>query len=307
MAEKNRTKNQDSAPVPEGMSRRQAKLAARAAEREALNKDPRPFGGLAAEADLVALREFVPSAAATLDVHGTPVTICTVLPGAGAGVIRSEEEGGERFVALQVASHSHNPGRDLAYALNWALTAQPGDTLQSTTADGTQPELSSLIDTAASLSITSYRDFFWWFPPGSDVPADVQQALARANAAVVPSTQVAPDLPGSIWWVNPGGGKAHIRWVRSEDSEPRLLAALARIAARGDLHLGEGTKFAGAFRVHGVTVPVWDLDPSIEPDAYAAALEALNGAIEAGYADDSALSPAERRQLDNIKSRQVTI
>ena len=36
--------------LPEGMSRRQAKLAARAAERAALEKDPRPFGGLAAEA-----------------------------------------------------------------------------------------------------------------------------------------------------------------------------------------------------------------------------------------------------------------
>ena len=50
------------ANVPEGMSRRQAKLAARAAERERLAGNPRPFAGLDAEADLVALREFAPSA-----------------------------------------------------------------------------------------------------------------------------------------------------------------------------------------------------------------------------------------------------
>ena len=53
MAKKNR-KNNDA--LPEGMSRRQAKLAARAAERAALEKDPRPFAGFTAEAELVALQ-----------------------------------------------------------------------------------------------------------------------------------------------------------------------------------------------------------------------------------------------------------
>ncbi|HDL9998781.1 TPA: hypothetical protein PYX20_002974, partial [Staphylococcus aureus] len=47
--------------LPEGMSRRQAKLAARAAERAKLEKDPRPFAGFACEAELIALQEFVPS------------------------------------------------------------------------------------------------------------------------------------------------------------------------------------------------------------------------------------------------------
>ena len=46
MAKKKKNKEQ----LPEGMSRRQAKLAARAKERAALEKDPRPYGGLAAEA-----------------------------------------------------------------------------------------------------------------------------------------------------------------------------------------------------------------------------------------------------------------
>ena len=115
------------------------------------------------------------------------------------------------------------------------------------------------------------------------------------------------DLPGAIWWVNPGGGKAHIRWVRTEDNEAQMLSALARIAARGELNLGEGTKFAGAFRTHGLVVPVFDLDPSVEAGSYEEALTALNTKIEAEYANDAALSADERKQLDNIKSRQVTI
>jgi len=304
MAKKNRKKQDD---LPEGMSRRQAKLAARAAEREAFQKDPRPFGGLAAETDLIALQEFVPSAVAQFEINGETVNVATVLPGAGAALVRGEAEGGERFVALQVASHSQNPGRDLAYAINWVLNAAPGETLQSTVADGSQPELSSLIDATATPTITEHQDFSWWFPAGVQIPAEVQQALARANDAVIPSVQVRADVPGSVWWVNPGGGKAHIRWVRPEDNENQMLSALARIAARGALHLGEGTKFAGAFRTHGVVVPVWDLDPSVEPDTYGDALVALNKEVEAEYANDAQLSAEERKQLDNIKSRQVTI
>ena len=161
MVQRKPKKKKNREDLPEGMSRREAKLAARAAEREQLQKDPRPFGGLAAEADLVALQEFVPSATATFDVKGTPVNIVTVLPGAGAALVREESEGGERFVALQVTSHSQNPGRDLAYALNWVVDAAPGETLQSTVADGSQPELATLLDGSATPDITTYQDFSW--------------------------------------------------------------------------------------------------------------------------------------------------
>lgn len=304
MAKKKRKKQED---LPEGMTRRQAKMAARAKEREALKKDPRPFGGLAAEADLVAMQEFVPSASAKLDVDGTEVTLVTVLPGAGAALVRDEAQGGERLVALQAAAHSQNPGRDLAYALKWVVDAKPGESLQSTAADGSQPELGSLIDAAWTPQVTTYPDFNWWFAEGEDVPAQLRQAMTQANDAVWPSAQVEAEVPGAVWWVNPGGGKAHIRWIRTEDSEAQMLAALARIAAKGELVLGEGTKFAGAFRTHGVVVPVWDLDPEVAPESYAAALESLNTKIEAEYANDAQLNAAERKQLDNIKSRQVTI
>ena len=304
MAKKNRKKDQD---LPEGMSRRQAKLAARAAEREALAGDPRPYKDFAAETDLVALQEFVPATTAKLDVNGTPVTLATVLPGAGAALVRSEDEGAERLVALQVQSHSGNPARDLAYALNWVVNAQPGETLGSTAADGSQPELTSLISASADLDITEHSDFNWWFPSGAGMNMQIQQALQRANDAIMPSTKVAADVPGSVWWVNPGGGKAHIRWVRPEDDERAMLNALARIAARGELNLGEGTKFAGTFRTHGLLVPVFDLDPSVAADSYGEALATVNAAIEKEYTNSDQLTADERKQLENIKSRQVTI
>ncbi len=292
--------------LPEGMSRRQAKLAKRAAERAQFEKVVRPFEGFVMEADLVALQEFVPSALAPVTVAGTDkkVYLGTVLPGAGAGVVR---EDGTAIVALQVSSHSQNPHKDLAYALAWARDAQPGDTLQSTAADGSQPELSELLSTTAALTVEAFDDFSWWFPNGTaGLDPQMQQGIQAANDAVVPSVQLAPELPGSLWWVNPGGGKAHIRWVRT-DSENQLLKALARIAARGELNLGENTKFAGAFRTHGLLVPVFDLDPSQDPESFVPELERLNDAAEQELENDAQLTAEERRQEANIKSRQVTL
>ncbi|MCX7542887.1 DUF5926 family protein [Corynebacterium sp. P5848] len=302
---KKKKKNEN---LPEGMSRRQAKLAARAAERAALDRDPRPYDGLAMEADLVALQEFVPSATAKLTVTGLdePITLCTVLPGAVAAVVREDADGGiERLVALQVQAHSHNPGRDLAYAINWVKDAESGQTLESTVADGNQPDIKELIDPAATLDATAHDTFDWWLADGADLDPRMKQGIQQANAAVMPSEEIGADVEGTIWWIDPGE-KAHVRWVRLEN-EDKLIAALARIAAAGELTLGEGTRFAGVFRTHGLAVPVFDLPRETAPAEFVKPLEALDKKINRELANDAELTADERKQLDNIKSRQVTI
>lgn len=305
MAKKNKKKDD----LPEGMSRRQAKLAARAAERAALEKDPRPYGGLAAEADLVALQEFVPSAVAKLEVKGIDrdVYVVSVLPGGGAALVRDPEHGGDALVALQTQSRSHNPGRDLAYVLAWVRDAQPGQTLDSAIADGTEPPLTDFLDPATTLDVVEHQDFNWWLPEGAEVDMMARQALQNANDAVIESHRVVADVPGSVWWASPGGGKAYLRWVRVDDNEDAILQALARVAARGELSLGEGTKFAGVFRTHGLVAPVFDLDPGPAPDSYVAELGRVNAELEKELPNDAQLNAEERKQLQNIKSRQVTI
>lgn len=290
--------------LPEGMSRRQAKLAARAAERAAFERDPRPYNKLPMEAELVAMQEFVPSAVATATINDVEINIVTVLPGAVAGLIREAEIGGERFVALQTRNRSHNPGRDLAYALTWALNATPGSTLESCVADGTQPAISELLG-SVTFEVTPHQDFQWWLPKDTDLNPEMANSLKQANDSVMPSWPVEAKISGSAWWIDPGE-KAHIRWVRT-DNEEQLLRALARIGAAGQLHLGEDTKFAGVFRTHGIAVPVFDLDPTIPHIEFAPALEALDKLISAELENEAQLTPAERRQLENIKSRQVTI
>lgn len=304
MAKKKRKQKDE---LPEGMSRRQAKLAARAAERAALERDPRPYGGFAFETDLVAMQEFVPSATASVQVEGTDraVTLGTVLPGGAAALVREEAEGETAFVALQAQRRSHNPGRDLAYALNWVREAKPGQVLEVGVADGSQPALDELLSRDAQLDIEEFQDFGWWVPDASALDPQYAQALQAANDAVLPSHRVEADVPGTAWWICPGE-KAHIRWVRSEDEEP-LLKALARVAAKGELTLGEGSKFAGVFRTHGLLVPVWDLDPQRSYETYHADLVALEEKIAAALGEDAQLNADERRQLENIRSRQVTI
>ena len=295
--------------LPKGMSRRQAKLAARAAERAALEKDPRPFAGLAAEADLVALQEFAPSAIARLKVHGfdRDVYVATVLPGAAAALIRDEEFGGDAFVALQVQSHSHNPGRDLAFALNWVKNNEPGASLKSTVADGTEPALSELVEADARLNIEVYRDFSWWIPDGAETNTQVAQSMQAANESVIESHLVGESITGTAFWANADGSKAYIRWVRPAAEESALLNALARVAARDELNLGEGTKFAGVFRTHGLIAPVFDLDPQVPFDSYESELTRVDRALAEEISNDARLDAGERKQLENIKSRQVTL
>ncbi|MDU0479169.1 DUF5926 family protein [Staphylococcus chromogenes] len=300
-------KKKNDIEIPEGMSRRQAKLAARAAERAALERDPRPYGGLAMEADLVALQEFVPSAYAPLKVAGVDrnVYVATVLPGAGAALVRDEEFGGDAFVALQTSRHSNNPHRDFAFALKWLQTAKPGDTLQNAVADGSEPALTELLSASDTLDVEAKEDFNWWLPEGTSLNPQVAQSMKAANDTIMPSYPVTGSFDGVAWWIDPGE-KAHIRWVRTDD-EDKLLRALARISAAGELILGEGTKFAGVFRTHGIAVPVWDLDPAVPVDTYGPLLEALDKKIADLLDDDSELTPEQRRALENIKSRQVTI
>lgn len=309
MAKKNK-KNRNDTDLPEGMSRRQAKLARRAAERAAFERDPRPYDGFAAEADLVALQEFVPSAhflAETVPDAGftRPVRVVTVLPGAVAALVRPEEEGGEALVALQTAQRGNNPNRDLAYTLNWVKDAPAGATLETGVSDGSEPALEALLVKDQKPDIEVAEDFNWWLTEDQQNNPQVQQTLQQANDSVLPSEKVEAAITGVAWWIDPGE-KAHIRWVRPE-TENVLLPALARVHAAGDLNLGDDTLFAGVFRTHGLLVPVFDLDNTMAPEEFAALLEKLDAKIAAALAELSGDGAAAQLTAEEQKSRQTII
>jgi hypothetical protein len=275
----------------------------------------RPFGGLAAECELVALREFVPSATAPLPLLGSPereVTLATVLPVAAAALVRSD---GRAFVGMQVQVHSNDVGRDVARSIRWALTANPGDVLSvlpSLDEDAEETakaeQLVDLLDPTAQLAPELHPDFTWWMPADNPEPTgEVALSLERANAAILPTDRLRGADVTAAYWVD-AGQKAHLRWVRPEPEE-QLLAAMARLAARGELDLGEGSRFAGSFRAHGVLVPVWDLDREMHAREWDEPATALGERLDKALAslESEPITEAERRARDGLRGRQVTL
>ena len=283
--------------------------AERIAERRAAVAAPpeehvRPFAGLAAECDLVALREFVPSATAKLPVAGdATVVLATVLPGAVAALVRDEDGVKTGYVGVQVQVQSEDPAADIGVAVRWAIDAEPGDSLQSAEITADSPRLADVIDPAVNLEIAVHRDFNWWIPEGAEPAPEVAATVAKANDAIMPSARLAG--LHAAWWVD-AGDKAHLRWVRPE-SEDDLMHALSRVHAGGGLHLGDGSRFAGSFRTHGLLVPVFDLDPERHPDEWVAAATELGERLDDALAVDGPLTSAERRARDGIRGRQVTL
>ncbi|MGW4588293.1 DUF5926 family protein [Amycolatopsis thermoflava] len=265
-----------------------------------------PFEGLAAEPELIALREFVPSATAPLslvDAGERKITLATVLPMAAAAFVRTD---GEVFVGLQVQTRSSDVSRDLGRAIRWALTAEPGDVLPvpdttSPPADGER--LQDLLVADAELDVTLHPNFDWWLPGDTDPSGEVKVSLERANEAIMPTERLGT---GSYWVL--AGEKAHLRWVRPEP-EGRLMQALARLSAAGELSLGEGSRYAGSFRAHGLLVPVWDLDPEAHAREWAEPAEQLGARLEEALksVDAEPLTAAERRARDGLVGRQLTL
>lgn len=266
----------------------------------------RPFEGLAGECELVALREFVPSGTASLTL-ATPgsrdVSLATVLPMAAAAVVRAD---GAALVGLQVQIRSSDVSRDLARAIDWALAAEPGDVLPvvgQDTEEGERKRLQDMLAAGATIEPELHPDFSWWMPPDTEPTGEVALSLERANNAILPTERVGP----AAYWVDTGE-KAHLRWVRPEPEE-QLLAALARLSARGELGLGDGTRFAGSFRAHGLLVPVWDLDRESHAREWADPAAALGDRLATALSSlgSEPLTGDERRARDGLIGRQVTI
>lgn len=290
----------------------------------------RPFAGLAAECDLVAMREFLPAATAPLPLREPgerPVTLATVLPGASAALVRPD---GEIMLGMQVQTRSGDLSADLAKALGWALDAQPGSALpvvgpgltgagsggagsggagpSGAGSSGTGMRLQDVLDPAALLDLTLHADFGWWIVPaedGSGPSPDVVATLERANAVIMPTEPVATDAVRAAYWVDTGT-KAHLRWVRPEPEE-ELVAALARLQARGELALTDDARYAGSFRAHGLLVPVWDLDRELHVKEWTEPVTAFAARLAAALADDAPLTAVERRARDALAGKQVTL
>ena len=86
-----------------------------------------------------------------------------------------------------------------------------------------------------------------------------------------------------------------------------MLDALARLHARGEDGVGEGTRLIGTFRAHGLLVPVWDLVPGTEADELEEPAALFAARLDAVLAETGDLSEPERRARAGLANRQVTL
>jgi Family of unknown function (DUF5926)/SEC-C motif len=264
----------------------------------------RPFEGLPGEPDWVALRELVPAATAPLKTSdGREVTLASVLPGGGPALVRAD---GEILLAVQLQASSDDISRDIGTALAAALEAPAGSPVDPGpigAAGSAGPRLQELVDLDAPLEVTVHDDFGFWLE-GVDAGAAAQAGLERANEAVLPTRRL--EGLAAAYWVRPSGERAHLRWVRPEPEE-RLLDALARLRAAEQIALGEGTRYAGAFRAHGLVVPVWDLPADTPAEDWAGPAAEFRTRLDQALGSTDPLSADERRARAGVVSRQLTL
>jgi hypothetical protein len=293
-------------PCPCGSGRRYKACHGRANARAEHTRTLRPFDGLPAEADWIALREIVPAATAALtltgEFAGRQATLATVLPMAWPALVRSD---GQVMVALQTSTASGDLSADVADALVQALNAEPGTPVPPRLLPPDGPRLNDLVDPDSPLPITVHEGFDFWLDglDESVIDAATRDSMHRANEAVVPTARLA-GVDAAYWCQI--GQRRHLRWVMPED-EDALLDALARLADASALELGAGSRYVGSFRAYGHLVPVWDLAPDTAAEAVEEPAAAFRQRLDDALGTSTALTAQQRRARSALVGRQVTL
>ena len=290
-------------PCPCGSGKRYKACHGKAAAAQAQARVRRPFEGLAAERDLVAFRELVPSATAPLQVQvpgfgSRSITLATVLPMAWPAMVR---ENGEIFAALQVNTGSGDASRDVADAILRACAEEPGTPVPPIGLPGVGPRLQDIVDADATLDVAVHEGFDFWIDGEAD--GEVKASLDRVSENAFPTSRLA-NVEAAYW--TRIGTKEHLRWVRDED-EDELLTAFARLHAAEQDSLGKGTRFVGMFRSCGLLVPVWDLPIGFGAEQCETAAQEYELRLQRMMAETKPLSSQERNARAGLQNRQVTL
>lgn len=265
----------------------------------------RPFEGLADETEWVALREILPAAMATVQVRpefasaAEESRIVTVLPLAWPGLRRAD---GVILASTQSGHASGDASRDLAAQLLAVAALEPGSPLvQAPQITADTPRLQDIL-VPAPLTVEVKEGFDFWVE-GQELGEAEAESLQRANESAVPTTRLAA-LPSTYHVVI--GERSFIRVVLPQD-EDAATDALARLAAAGTAALHDDTRLLGAFRACGLLIAVWEVDTDAEPTSHEDGLTAFGTRYAAALADDTPLTPEQRRARSGLLSRQVTL
>ncbi|MGZ8717750.1 MAG: DUF5926 family protein [Aeromicrobium sp.] len=267
----------------------------------------RTFEGLPGECDLIALREMVPSATAgvTLKDSDRVVRLCSLLPGASAGIVRPD---GEIWVGLQTNHNFGDVSRDLAHVIELGLETEPGNPIVMTD-PRVGPRLQDILELSAPFEVTVHDGFDFWVegtdPATSSGQAteEVSASLGAANESINPTVRLT-GVDAAYW--TEIGERRFLRWVMPHD-ESSLLNALARLRHRGEDALGDGIRLIGSFRAHGLLVPVWEMPADTEAADLEKPTAEFSTRLEEALADKTPLTAEERSARNGLANRQLTI
>ena len=263
----------------------------------------RPFEGLPAEPDWVALREVVPAATATArttaEHGGRDVVVTTLLPMAWPALHRAD---GVVMVALQTRTGSGDASRDIAAALLAALEVEPGMPVTTTGLPEPGPRLQDVLDLSVPFEVTVHDGFEYWLAPDTEVTPEVSASLEEANSTVLPTVKL--ESVESAYWCRMGD-KEFLRWAMPH-AEQAMIDALARLHGARVSGIGDA-RFVGYFRSSGVVVPVWELAAGTEAAEIEGPAVEFLARFDEALGDTSPLDANARRARAGLVSRQVTL
>lgn len=289
-------------PCPCGSGRRYKACHGRDAARASLAFVSRPFAGLPGECDWVAMREIVPAALAPVKLvdDDRSILVVTALPDAVAALHRKD---GVILLGLQTPTNSGDASRDLASALLAALDTEPGDAVGAGNANSTV-RLQDLLDPTEGFQVEVTEDFSFWFAPSEELSKETRASLDELATGMVQTIRLKAPIGSAYWCEFPD--RSVMRWVL-DTPEELALDALARLSAAGNLVLGEGSRYLGAFRAAGLLVPVWEVDPAKPARSFEVPLTALHHDFASALAVRTSLNAQERRARAGIVGRQLTL
>ncbi len=287
-------------PCPCGSGRRYKACHGRDAA--SLTFVARPFAGLPGECDWVAMREIVPAALAPVKLADSDrsVLIVTALPDAVAALHRKD---GTILLGLQTPTNSGDASRDLASALLAALSTEPGDRIGTGNANNTV-RLQDLLDLTESFQVEVTEGFDFWFAHDEELSKETRANLDELATGIVQTVRLKAPIGSAYWCEFPE--RSVIRWVL-DTPEELALDALARLSVTGNLVLGEGSRYLGAFRAAGLLVPVWEVDQVKPARSFEVPLIALHHDFASALAIRTPLNGEERRARAGIVGRQLTL
>ena len=264
----------------------------------------RTFAGLPAECDLVALREIVPAATASLTLlppyADRRVQMCSLLPMAAPALVRAD---GAVWLGLQVLHFFGDISRDLAAALERALEAEPGTRIALDEDPGSGARLQDLVDPADEPQVEVHPGYDFWLADAPEPSSEVAASLEAANQSAAPTQRL--DGVGAAYWTQMSG-REYLRWVLPYDEE-RALDGLARLHAGGEDTLVPDSRLVGSFRAHGLLVPVWEVPAGTGAAALQEPAKGVRTRLQEAVETDRPLDTGERAARSGLANRQVTV